>query len=182
MISYSNIQGYFYTLFTTVTGVQVIWAEQNAPRPANPYISLKLLNSNAIGYDYITEPDDDGMAVIYGNREFTLEINYFGNDGLGAMEQIRTAFFNPVIREELNQIGLVFVERLTFLDTTQLLDTRYERRYTMELRFRYSNQGVGEPDKIDIGLIETAEITKKIKDQAGDVVLEHTYIVPVGSN
>jgi len=49
-----------------------------------------------------------------------------------------------------------FVKKLMQSNTTTLLAdaTTYEERAILELKFRYSNQGITNPDEVAVGLIE----------------------------
>lgn len=164
-----------YNWVTNISGVQVIWLEPNAPRPDLPYIGLDIGSYQSVGEDYQTAPDDNGMASLFGDREFTLEINYYGSNGHNIMEKLRTSLQQFDVRNNLADKGVVFVDDLTTQGATELLDTLYESRKIMEATFRVSNQGVTDPGQFEVGVIETVEGEITAKDQKGSVVKKQDF-------
>lgn len=135
-----------------------LWLYLNAPRPTLPYISLNKTNFSKIGWDYETPPDDEGRAALFGNREFLLEINYYGTGGLDVFEKLTTSLQSEPVIQALADKGVVFIDKVMQNNIAELMDTTFEERHIMELKFRCSNQGITDPDTFATGLIQTVEV------------------------
>jgi hypothetical protein len=174
-VAISTLQLALYNWVTGVTGVTTIWSFANAPQPALPYITLNILNINTTGPDYETPPNDDGDAALFGDRELTLEVNYYGNGGIDALENLRTSIQQFDIKQTLNAAGIVFIDRELSENLTFLQDSLYEERHLMEFRFRYSNQGVGNANLFEVGIIEHVGMEGEFDKGDGTVVITQTY-------
>lgn len=155
----------------------VIWLNPNAPRPELPYIALQITEYESIAQDYLAHPDEDGEAVIYGDREFLLELNHYGDGGLASMEALQTSLHDWNVQQKLLEDGVFFVDRLNQIQADELLDSKWEQRFILELRFRVSNQGVEKASTVNVGLIESVEMTVEAQDDAGDVVRKQEFTV-----
>jgi len=150
-------------------GVTVIWADQNAPAPETPYTTLRFMSSVQIGHDSVTEPylvegeeegDPDGFFQYYeGNREFTIDINTFGANALQRINDLRDSLERESIRSSLAANEVVFVDRISFQNLTDLNGSQYEERGFCELLFRCDAFQADES-----GLIEKVEITTELME------------------
>lgn len=147
----------------------VIWTRPNAPRPSVPYIGLEL--TTPIGkpghrddIDYIVDPDDEDATNfnIGGQRTFTVTVNAYQVKGPSnrsehddifdphdLLEQIRDAIENPVAMESLHASGLAVWTVGDILDLTELIETGYESRYSMDL-----GMGIASNRQADLGAIQ----------------------------
>lgn len=168
------IENAFYTWITTLTGKTVIWRYQNAQRPSLPYLDLNISFVSSVGIDYETTPDTNGNVIAWGNRELTLELNWYGAGSLNGMEMIYSSLRNENILGQLNAAGICYVQKMLQTNSTILLSggSTYEERNTMELRFRYSNQGVTQPDTYNVGLISYVESEGKINNAGETITVE----------
>jgi hypothetical protein len=145
---------------------KVIWAEQDAPSPALPYLTLKFSSLVQVKEEYTGEPDDDGQALISGDREFTLSVQCFGGVPLQILENLKNSLHKFEVKLALPE-GLAFIDSLGIMDISEVLDTRFEKRGAMGLLFRVSSQfGAGgtqeKPFTTDeVGVIETVKIEGK---------------------
>lgn len=158
MFSSQTIKQGLYNWVTSQATETVIWYNPNAPRPPLPYIALDLGDTELIGWDYQTPPDDNGDASLFGNREFMMEVHYYGDGGRDVMEKLKTSLQQYDVICSLQEYGVHFVDRMLEVSDTTLLDTKWEERRILELRFRTSNQGVTAPSKYQVGYIETADV------------------------
>jgi len=137
MPAFNDIRNTLYDwAFGIVTPEPVIWADQNAPRPAMPYLTLRITPSSPIGQDYQYSPKPDGTGKVTGNREFTLMIQHFGAGGYDAMEALGSSLERFTIQQMLNAGSLAYVQVLPTLDISMLVDTRFEERYSKDVIFR----------------------------------------------
>jgi hypothetical protein len=167
MFSEATLKQGIYDWVSSVSGVTTIWYRPDAPRPRLPYITLDLGAISSVGRDYLTQVDNQGMASLYGNREVTLEITYYGDGGIEVMEKLRTGMDNPNITAQLASSGISFVGRLGEISDSTLLDSRWESRRILEVNLRYSNQGVTAPSKIELGIIEEVNAEAEYQDCSG---------------
>lgn len=178
-VNFNDLQLALYNWISDVTGVTVIWSYANAPQPQLPYITLNILNIDSTGPDYETPPNDSAAAALFGNRELTLEVNYYGAGGINVLENLRSSTKQFDIEEDLYAAGLCFIDRGLSTNLTFLQDSLYEERHMMEFRFRYSNQGVGNGNlnTYDVGIIEHVLGEGEFDKGDGVVVLTSTLDV-----
>lgn len=152
----------------------IVRLEQNNPRPALPYVGYRISGLDKIGHDYVERPEDLQEARVSGNREFTVEIQHFGSGAIDRLEGLRSSLEMPAQRVLFDAQGIAFVDDLGITDISQLLDTRYEERALLELRFR-----VGTDYTTITGQIDTVKIDKTFKDAEGTTVYtEPDYTIP----
>lgn len=154
-------------------GCSVIFLNENAPRPAQPYVTLFLSSLNQIGEDYTPESDISGMVDMVGDREFTLQIQTYGGDCITRLENLRSSLQKQTILDTLRANGIVFVNHFGINDLTELLDSRFEKRGAMDVLFR-----IGQNYTDNLGLVETIEVEEIYQDAGGTVVYDHTITIP----
>ena len=157
----STIENAFYA-WAYATGVTTtLWRYQNGPAPSLPYMTLNLNNVTKVNWDYQTQTDEFGNAALMGNREVTLEINYYGVGAMEAFEKLTTSLQSFPVIETFAASGLHYVDKLSQFNLTELVDSTngYEERYFMELKFRYSNQGITAPGVFSTNIIQTTEVS-----------------------
>lgn len=154
-------------------GCSVIFLNENAPRPAQPYVTLFLSTLNQIGEDYTPGPDTNGLVDMVGDREFTLQIQTYGGDCITRLENLRSSLQMQSVLDTLRANGIVFVHHFPINDTTELLDSRFEKRGAMDVLFR-----IGQDYADNLGLIETVEVEEVYQDASGSVVYDHTITIP----
>lgn len=153
-----------------------IWLRPDAPPPLPPYVTLNLNTLLPVAEDFVGSPDENGLAAITGNREFTLEIQTFGLDAMGVMEKIRSSLHYPSVQAELQSAGIAFVETMPIQNISILDMPRFEDRAAMDVRFRVAS--IGEDD---VGLIETITGTETYRDVDGEVILTAPITISIQS-
>lgn len=172
MIDLSAVKTALYTWANTASGITVVFADQSAPRPAKPYISLKVTGLNSIGHDYEGLPDATGDASFRGNREFQVYAQTIGSNAIQYAEALHSSLEMRASRDQLATAGIVFVENLGINDITELLETEWEERAQIDFRFR-----IASVDTENVGLIEHVEVTQTINDVDGSTIETSTYTV-----
>lgn len=172
------IENALHTWVTDATGVSAIHQYPNAPRPAKPYIAIEIAGlEQAGGPDYLGQPVDQGggtyEAELGGNREITVQLQSFADtkgQAANLLNQAANALAEPPVREKLAaDAGLAFVDRLGESAIPGELDTRWEDRYSLDLLFR-----VGDARTVDLGHIDSTEVTGTVNDQTGGTVEQDT--------
>lgn len=174
-VAISTLQLAIYNWVFSTSGITTIWAFANSPQPTTAYITLNLLEITQTGWDYETPPNDDGDTALFGNRELTLEVNYYGSGGIDILEKLRTSIKQYDVEAALNAAGLFYIDRGLSTNLTFLQDNVYKQRHLMEFRFRYSNQGVGNPNLYDVGIIERVAMEGEFDKGDGVVVITQNY-------
>lgn len=140
-------------------GCPVVWLDQNFPRQSLPYIGLRIQNVQVMHQDYQGKVNDSGISDIAGDREFVLVFEVYGAAGFDIINAAVNSLEKYSVNVALNSSGLVFKDGGQIVDVSALLDTEIEKRYRVELFFRYKHE-----DTDDIGLIETVERTDTYLD------------------
>lgn len=136
-----------------VAPAPVVWGHQNNPRPAKPYVLAIITPSRAVGQDYVSPPDNNGIATVLGNREFTLMLQYVGAGGYDALERVRTSLEMPTVLQSLHADDIASVRVEDMQDISALADSRYEDRYMLDATMRVENYCTDA-----VGLIETVAV------------------------
>jgi hypothetical protein len=153
----------------------VIWAHNNAARPQEPYVVLSLVtNVRPGGYDEVSGASDAGVVTIKGNREITVHLQTFGEDSMDYIDLLRTSLEKPTVNEGLSQQGLAYVDFLLSTMVTELIENRFERRWVLDLLFRYAEITEDAP-----GHIETVNGLGQIV--AGDAHKDITFTADLGA-
>ncbi len=159
---------------------KVFWAEQNAPLPSRPCLTLKVSSLVQVKEDFTEPPDDDGIAMVNGDREFTLSIQAFGGEPMAALEKLRNSIHKYEVRQSLPE-ALVLVESLGINSVSEILGSRYEARAALDLLCRVTSQfgadgTTAKPYTTDeVGLIEEVDL-------AGNTSYEHPGGIPAGES
>ena len=160
-------------------GMPVVYYYPNAPRPTNngtpvDYVSLYLSTFVQIGRDYNQDPlDDSGIALFVGDREFTLQVQAYGTLSMQVLENLRTSLQKQSVLSSLRVGGVVYFNWAPILDITDLVDSRYESRASMDLFFRIAQNYTD-----NLGVIDTVVVEEIYQDQTGTVVSDNIITIP----
>jgi len=170
MIDVIPINTAFKTLLEAHTEADfAMLRNNNRPRPPFPYATWDTSSLTQIGSDSVLEPDDQGESEIVGDREFVVPIDFFGLKAMENLEHFLSVMRLQSVITALDAVGIVFVQLVgSIQDTTQLVDSKYEYRATMDMLFRTCSSIVD----TEVGLIEGVEIDAKWK--TGDTEKEET--------
>jgi hypothetical protein len=151
----------------------VIYWQPNAPRPTVPYITLFLASVVSVGQDW-TAPDSDanGIVNMKGDRQFTLSIQAYGADPLTILENIRTSLQKATVLDTLRANGIAFYQALTINDITELVDSEWERRASLDVLF-----GIGQIYTDSPGFFDEVEVEETIYNEIGAVVYNETITI-----
>ncbi|MFC3227333.1 LIC_12616 family protein [Marinibaculum pumilum] len=130
---------------------EVIRADQNAPRPATPFATVKVLADAPVGHAHIADVDDDGIVRIGQDSELTVSLQVFGGEAMDLAQALQRSLDRTTVQEDFRRAGLVYVDLLTPVsDTTAVTGSGFESRAQFDLRFRTATEITD-----DVGLIET---------------------------
>ena len=145
MINLTTLKGHLYDFVDAHTAFPVVWANQNAPRPDAPYVTLLINSLQQIGRDGIGETvlvegegedPDKYLAVPHGDREFILSIQAFDTGAMQEALNISSAFQSEASRQALITDGIAYVQTLDLQDVSQLMTSEIEERGMVDIRLR----------------------------------------------
>ncbi len=176
-ISFATVRTnlYNWAIANVPSGMPVIYYYPNAPRPTVDYVTLYISSVVQIGRDYIQEPTSStsGITQQVGDREFTLQVQAYGNDPLTVLENLRTSLQKGSVLASLNAVGLVYVNWFPISDITDLIDSRFEQRGTMDLLFRLANVYTD-----TVGNINTVVVTEQFYEPTGELLISEVITIP----
>lgn len=163
-----------YGLIDPLLTDTLIWLDQNAPRPALPYVGMKITPYRAINYDNYGDPDANGIAKITGQREFTLSIQRYGNDSVTVLQDLMNNMRKITTQDAFVVKGIAIADTaMPVTDISIALDgVKFEPRAAVDFRFRIRSEILD-----DVGLIETVNVQGKT-DNFGDIDLIN-QIIPI---
>lgn len=165
---------YNWAVANVPSGMPVVYYFPNAPRPTVDYVSLLISSVTQIGWDYVPEPEDDsGVVEQVGDREFVLTAQAYGGDVLTVIENLRTSLQKQTVLDTLRSSGIVFVNWFPINDITDLVDSRFEQRATMDIQFRIAQEYFD-----NLGAIDQAEVEEVILNVDGSTVYDETVLIP----
>ena len=122
---------------TKLTEDKLIWSDEDAPRPALPYVSMKITSLLPIGFISRSKADEDGKSKLIQHYEINLSVQYYGDDSAYNELLLLSLRLQSMKSIELGRnLHIAFVRRQSISDTTQLLDSRFEKRASSDLILR----------------------------------------------
>ena len=117
----------------------VLWVGEDTSSLTTPYLTLQISSLVKIKEDYTGPPDDDGLAIVYGDREFILAVKAYQGDPMLLLENMANSLNKFEVRLELPE-ELAFIESQGITDVSEDPGTGFEERALAKLRFRVSSQ------------------------------------------
>jgi hypothetical protein len=160
----------YATSQSSVALVDVIFSKQKGPQPSDPFgvLTFSAARRAAGTFDELQFAYNSGGAAgqeitptIIGTREFTVtaEVYVPKDTGQGTaseyLENALLALNLPSQRDAFNAIGISLIDFADIVNVTALLETVWEGRAVVDIRFRASDSATDAPT----GYINTANIT-----------------------
>ena len=165
---------YNWAVANLPSGMPVIYLYPNAPRPTIDYVTLYISTISQVGWDFTQQPlADDGIAQMIGDREFILQVQGYGGDPVTYLQNLRTSLQKQTILDTLRSNGIVFFNWAPISDITELIDSRFEQRATMDVFFRIADVYTD-----NLGVINTVELQEVFENPQGDIVYDETFLIP----
>lgn len=175
-IDFSTVKTSLYTWATAnvPSGMPVILLYNNAPRPVIDYVTIYVSTVSQIGWDYVRPPlTTAGISEQVGDREFTCQIQAYGGNPLNVLNNLRTSLQKQSVLDTLRANGIVFADWYPVNDITELVDTRFEQRASLDILFRIA-------DIYDetSGVISTVSLEEVFKEPDGTTIYDKTFLIP----
>jgi hypothetical protein len=137
-MEFAPIKDAIYTWISDQTKVKVIWSEQAAPRPPRPYIDLKLITGAIkLGGQDNLRTTSAGRLILVGPRSVTCSIQIFGDNAMEILTTARDSLDDPDVIEQLDRAGLSVADDGEPQNITEALETHFEARAAMDVRFEF---------------------------------------------
>lgn len=162
-----TLKATLYNLVQPLLAENTIWLDQSAPRPALPYVGIRITPFQAVNNDYYDAPDANGAMVIKGDREFTLNVQRYGPDSVMALSAFVDKLRKWSVIEDFMAAKIAVVDTaLPVTDISFAQDgVKYEPRAAVDIRFRVKSEI---SDTVE--LIETVITDGPLLDATGDTV------------
>lgn len=158
----NGIKADIYALVAALAGGErVIWADQNSPRPAMPYWTIKLNNLPMVGSaEYGQGVTNTGRQTIWRTNQATLEVQRFGADSEVACHSMRSDMDRMTVREAWGLKSIACYDSGPVNNLAIRLDnSAIEPRAGFDMFLRF---GSAVMDRV--GIIETVVTTGGYKD------------------
>lgn len=151
-----SLKSDLYTLVAALAGETVIWADQNSPRPALPYWTMRINTIPTMGsaaYSQGVTPQGD--QTIWRVNQATVALQRYGDDSEIKCHALKSNLDKMTVRESWSQ------KQLACYDTgpvnnisTKLDNATIEPRAAVDLFVRFGSRVVDR-----VGIIDTVEIS-----------------------
>ena len=127
-----------YGLIQPLIDETTIWMDQSTPRPALPYVGMRINNRIRVKSDHYSDSDDEGVITIAGDREFTLNVQRYGHDSVNVLDSLADNLRKVTVIEAFAAKKIAVIETASqSLDISFSQDgVKYEPRASIDLRFR----------------------------------------------
>ncbi|MEZ7780464.1 hypothetical protein O4A46_01495 [Cupriavidus gilardii] len=143
-----------YELITTAATAPVIFANENGPRPAKPYIALRVNPASRLPV-HRGPVDDAGVQPVSAHRSAQVELQCFGTGCMDALDVLGQRLHMQAALDRAEQLDLAVTAVGQLRQVPVLRDaTTYEPRAVLELTIDYTTTLAD-----DVGVIETVNIT-----------------------
>lgn len=124
----------------TIPADKIIWEDENAPRPAPPYVALRVTAGPVRlgGDDAITHLTGDNFQL-KGHRQITLSIKTIGLHDMAALSLVQNSVHKPTVHEGvLRPAGLAIARVEPPVDLSLLVESGQEPRMNMDVLLMFA--------------------------------------------
>jgi len=131
--------------------ITVIEANQNAPRPELPYITLLVTSVTVEEHANISSPNSDGDASIENEAAVMCSLQCFADDAFSILSGLKLSLEKVTVKQNLRAVGLPYIRTLSEVsDISEVVGTNFETRASLDLEFRTTLSVID-----NIGVIES---------------------------
>jgi len=153
----------------------VIFADQNSPRPSDPYAVIRIGTISQLGQDELREIDPDTLlATTGGQRRATISVDYFGSNALENIMKASNSLEKWSLVDTFNTAGIAFIEKNDIQNLTAMLETKYQQRANFDFFI-----GFAENVEEDLGIIEEVELTGNVTADGKDLDIDKVTVGPI---
>ena len=154
----STLRKFLLNLIRDELGINVIWANQNLPKLARPFATLRLYGSTERARAEIRPPAvTNGFRQVVTPTEAVLEVQLFGTKGTFPYDELERLVGRLSVDSVMNRClsaGVAFYNDDGVQDISGLLDDKqtFEQRAAVDLRIRFMK--VLDDDSTDVDQVE----------------------------
>ncbi len=186
---WSNLRNAIRDWLVLTLGLTTIWEEEEAPRPAYPYASLRILSGSVKIHSDVDEQTLSGNDIIFttiGNREFAVSVQAFASfegavynpdaDGMHYATAAQGSLETPSVLETFRAAGLSVADVLAITNRNTALDATWLSRAGFDIRFRAVSSIVSAPVPSVATIVVSSDLSGQ---QAGSDIDLTGVIMPV---
>lgn len=127
-----------YGLIQPLINETTIWLDQSAPRPALPYVGIRLNAAARVNQDHYSDSDDDGVITIAGDREYTLNVLRYGPDSVETLNTLANKLRRVTVIDDFMAKGIAVVDTAGPVNDVSFSQdgVKYEPRAAVDFRLR----------------------------------------------
>lgn len=116
-----SLQASVYTLVSGLTTTPVIFANQNGPQPAAPFITIGLMGGNAQDV-HIGATDAEGVRTLDAHRTTTVSLRCFGSGCFDTLDALALKLETEAALTLADSLNLAIVGKEALQYAPQLID------------------------------------------------------------
>lgn len=157
------------------SSVTVIFADQTATRPDEPYATIRINSTNKNGFDEIRSIDTTtNIATIGGQRQATIQIDYFGSEPIENIMKAYNSLEKRTLIDTFSAAGFAYINKSNIQNLTSMLETKYLERASFDLVIGYADN-----IEDDLGIIEKVFLTTNVTADGKDLDVDNIQTGPI---
>ncbi len=148
---------------------KVIIADQSAPRPSNPYGTVKIITSLQETLESTSYGDAAGY-LSSSQQKVMVSFNFYKDGSFDIASLVRKALWRNNVNDLLQEIGLGISYRRSVENLTESLEAVFEERANFICLYNYVE--VDYDAEYVQGMIEKANIHGIVQEPSGDIPIE----------
>lgn len=152
-MTYTAFLDNIYTWAAANSGILVIFADQDAPRPNEPYITIKDLSTVMLGHRNYLAPDNiTEERIVKYEDEITVSFQSYGNDTVNNLQLLKESLQIESVMYSLIDMNIAVRREEPIRNVSSLVDSVIEKHWSYEVTF-----GIANTINEETGIIETVE-------------------------
>lgn len=134
----ADLQDAIYDLLDPLLSGQIVWARQKAPQLTSPYFMLDL-TTKAIELGAGFERVRSGSSrTLNQHLQCVLNVQAFGQGGVDELFNLPIKLYTESFQADLLAANLAIVDVADILDLSELMDTEFQERASLDLSLSYT--------------------------------------------
>jgi hypothetical protein len=150
-LAWATVENALHAWVVSASGLaagKVLWAFQNIGQRERPYVTLRILGLERVGHDALVQSYDADAAAgqevtlaVDGRRTLVVSVQAYSAGVVGAgtareiVAKVQTALSLPSVQTTLRAAGLAVLNEGRITDVPELVETRWESRASLDVRF-----------------------------------------------
>jgi hypothetical protein len=140
---------------SNVGGSPVVWADQAAPRPPRPYVTLRLNGPYRVaGADELRLTTTAGVPEITGHRRLVLTVTVHGDSIYQKAYDLNFSLGKPSVQASFRASNISISNEGNLVNLTKFMETKFDEIYTFDVEFLVTSTSTD-----NTGYITKTEVT-----------------------